>query len=74
MRDKEKYTRTNLREKGATIYKGNDGNYYHRDTLHKGKGAELEVYNRKGQHIGTADPLTGEINRENVVNGRMIKL
>jgi hypothetical protein len=53
------YNRTSLRVKGAVVYRGSDGNYYHRDTLHTGEGAEIEVYNAQGQHIGTVHPVTG---------------
>lgn len=45
---------------GAQVYK-NDKKYYYRDTLHFGKKAHLEVFDRKGNHLGEADPLTGEI-------------
>ena len=44
--------------KGAQVYKNGD-KFYHRDTFHKGKGAHLEVYNKKGKHLGEADPITG---------------
>jgi hypothetical protein len=71
--DRKKFSRTNIREKGASVYKGDDGKYYHRDTLHTGKGAELEVYNSRGQHIGVADPLTGQIRPGSAIPGREIK-
>ncbi|OPX42613.1 cytotoxic [Ruminiclostridium hungatei] len=74
LKDKTSFTRTSSREKGATIYKGKDGNYYHRDTLHKGKGAELEVYDSQGKHIGTAEPLTGKLRPGTAVAGRKIKI
>ena len=45
---------------GAQVYK-KDKKYYYRDTLHFGKNAHLEVFDRKGNHLGEADPLTGEI-------------
>jgi len=70
--DKDRFTRTNRRESGATVYKGSDGNNYHRDTLHVGEGAQLEVYNGRGVHIGIADPLTGEIKPGTAVSGRRI--
>ncbi|MFN3200998.1 MAG: phage baseplate assembly protein V [Bradymonadia bacterium] len=54
--DNSTYQRTNLRNKGATVYRDNDGNYYHRDTLHTGNGAEIETYNSQGQHTGTINP------------------
>ena len=44
----------------ATVYK-KDNKYFHRDTFHKGKSAHLEVYNLKGEHLGEAYPLTGEL-------------
>lgn len=74
LKDKSKYIRTSKREKGATIYKGKDDNYYHRDTLHTGRSAELEVYNSRGIHIGTADPKTGVIQAGTAILGRKIKL
>ncbi|WP_430603553.1 colicin E3/pyocin S6 family cytotoxin [Enterococcus sp. DIV0724b] len=46
--------------KGAKVFE-KDGKYYHRDTLHKGKGSHLEVYDKHGKHIGEADPKTGEL-------------
>ncbi len=45
--DKSKYTKISRRfpeAKGATVYKGKDGNYYYRDTRHAGKSAHLEVF------------------------------
>ncbi|MBQ8043955.1 MAG: hypothetical protein IJ272_07405, partial [Clostridia bacterium] len=46
--------------KGAQLYK--KGNrYYHRDTLHKGARAHLEVYDKTGKHLGEADPITGKL-------------
>ena len=52
------YKATNKRVKGAKVYE-KDGKYYHRDTLHKGKASHLEVYNKRGNHLGEADPKTG---------------
>jgi hypothetical protein len=46
--------------KGAQIYKKNQ-QFYHRDTLHRGKGAHLEVYNKNGKHLGEADPVSGQL-------------
>ena len=62
--DKSKYTKINRRfpeAKGANVYRGKDGNYYYRDTLHAGKSAHLEVFNKTGKHIGEADVKTGII-------------
>lgn len=44
--------------KGAQVYT-KDNLFYHRDTFHTGKGAHLEVYNKKGLHLGEADLFTG---------------
>lgn len=57
--DKKQYTKTSSRVKGANVYKGKDGNYYYRDTLHTGERAHLEVFNKQGSHLGETDPLTG---------------
>ena len=35
--------------------------YYYRDGQHIGKSAHLEVFNKRGKHLGKADPQTGEI-------------
>ena len=42
------------------IYKKGDC-YYYRDTKHFGKSAHLEVFDKRGKHLGEADPQTGEI-------------
>lgn len=54
------FSKTNKKVKGAQVYK-NDNNYYYRDTLHVGERAHLEVFNKRGIHIGEADPITGKI-------------
>jgi hypothetical protein len=46
--------------KGAQVYT-KDSLFYHRDTLHKGKRAHLEVYNKKGLHLGEADVISGQL-------------
>lgn len=46
--------------KGAQVYT-KENLLYHRDTFHKGKSAHLEVYNRRGLHLGEADPITGQL-------------
>ncbi len=45
---------------GAQVYKSGD-KYYYRDTFHTGDAAHLEVFDKKGHHIGEADPITGVI-------------
>jgi len=56
----KEYRKTTQKVKGANVYKKGD-NYYYRDTLHKGKGAHVEVFNGKGRHLGEANPVTGKI-------------
>ncbi len=54
------FQKTKIRVKGATVYK--KGNrYYYRDTFHTGESAHLEVFDKSGNHLGEADPKTGEI-------------
>lgn len=54
------YKRTNITNKGARVYE-KDGMYYCRDTFHTGESAHLEVFDRFGNHVGEANPVTGEI-------------
>jgi hypothetical protein len=69
--DSSTYQDTGRRMKGATIYRGTDGRYYHRDTFHTGEGAEIEVYDSSYRHIGTMSP-SGEFDPSGRVNGRGI--
>lgn len=62
--------RTDLRVKGATVYHDQHGNYYHRDTLHTGPGAEIECYDQNGNHIGTRYPDGSE--KDGPVKGRRL--
>jgi len=60
--DAGRFTSTGKSIKGATIYRGADGRYYHIDTLHTGSTAEIEFYNATGStHLGTMNPITGEV-------------
>ena len=58
--NEKEYKRTNYTNKGARVYE-KDGYYYCRDTFHKGEAAHLEVFDKLGNHLGEANPLTGEI-------------
>jgi hypothetical protein len=52
---------TGSRVKGAQVYSGPGGNLYHRDTLHIGNRAEIEMYNSRGtRHLGTVCPNCGQ--------------
>jgi hypothetical protein len=68
------FTKTKIRVKGGAVYKGKNGRYCHRDTLHMGKGSELEVYDKLGKHIGTANPKTGKIDFSGKKSGRSINV
>lgn len=58
---------------GAKVY--TDGKYYYyRDNIHKGAGSHLEVFDKRGNHIGTADPLTGTIDKTQKVPGRKLNV
>ena len=52
---------------GRKIWKSVDGRYYTWDSLH----GEVEVYNKRGRHIGVLHPQTGEMIKE-AVKGRRI--
>ena len=67
------FNRTKMTYLGARVYE-KDKKYYYRDTKHGGKGAHLEVFDRKGNHIGIADPLTGVINKNGKVKGRKLNI
>ncbi|MFB6472352.1 MULTISPECIES: polymorphic toxin-type HINT domain-containing protein [Paenibacillus] len=55
------FTKTKMNPvKGAQVYRNGD-KYYHRDIFHSGKGSHLEVYDKRGNHIGEADVLTGKL-------------
>ena len=57
---KKEYQKTNIKVKGAQVYKNGD-KYYYRDTFHTGEAAHLEVFDKNGNHIGEANPQTGEL-------------
>ncbi|PXV83704.1 hypothetical protein C8E03_1451 [Lachnotalea glycerini] len=67
------YNKTNMKVKGATVYKNGD-KYYYRDTLHTGKRAHLEVFDKKGNHLGEADPLTGKLNPNTADKSKKLKI
>src|SRR5258708_11740229 len=46
---------------------------YYVDEFHLGISAHLEVFSATGEHLGTADIATGELNIENRVNGRTLR-
>ncbi|MDD2516225.1 MAG: hypothetical protein PHO80_04055, partial [Candidatus Gracilibacteria bacterium] len=57
--DFAQFLKTNKRYGKASIYTDKEtGNFLYRDTLHNN---HLEIFNKKGVHLGEGDPLTGEI-------------
>lgn len=54
------FQKTKYKVKGAQVYKKGDS-YYYRDTFHTGEAAHLEVFNKRGTHIGEANPITGKM-------------
>ncbi|WP_133512109.1 hypothetical protein [Candidatus Thiosymbion oneisti] len=67
------YKRTRIRVQKATVYQRPDKSLVHRDKLHKGKGAEIEVYDRHGRHMGAICPHCGHP-RKGPKPGRRLKL
>jgi len=59
--DSNRFTRTNRRVKGATVYRDIEGRFYHRDTLHTGAAAQIEYYDAEGSHLGVLNPITGDV-------------
>ncbi|MHC5217938.1 colicin E3/pyocin S6 family cytotoxin [Enterococcus sp. LJL128] len=55
-----KVNKSKGRIKGAVVYE-KDGKFYHRDTFHRGEGSHIEVYDKRGNHLGEANHQTGEL-------------
>ncbi|WP_310889503.1 hypothetical protein, partial [Clostridium estertheticum] len=52
------YNKTSIKVKGAQVYKKGEY-YYYRDTFHTGEASHLEVFDKRGKHVGEANPQTG---------------
>ncbi len=59
----KEYQKTGKKVKGAQVYKSGD-QYYYRDTFHTGESAHIEVFDKRGNHLGEADPMTGILKPE----------
>ena len=59
--DRSLFDRTGKRyREHAQIYRHRvTKHYYYRDTFHEGVDAHLEVFDKNGNHLGEADPITG---------------
>lgn len=66
------FQRTSKVVHGARVYQAPSGNYYHVDTFHKGSSSEVEVYDRKGKHLGAACPHCGTMVPNSQVPGRKL--
>ena len=53
------YERKGIGPKGARIWRRPDGKYCHLDTFHKGPDSEIEIYDRRGNHLGSICPHCG---------------
>ena len=51
--DESKFTRTSKTYQNRHIYKDEESNFYYVDNFHGGKTSEIEVFNKRGQHLGT---------------------
>ena len=58
------------REKKTNGKTGKKKRYYEWDNTH----GDIEVYDARGRHLGTQDPITGEIIKPSVGNGKIEKL
>jgi hypothetical protein len=50
------------------------GRLHYVDEAHPGLSAHLEVFSASGEHLGTADIHTGELNTSSRINGRRLKV
>lgn len=65
------FQRTSMMVKGATVFLRPDGTYVHRDTMHFGRAAEVEVYDKRKKHLMSVCPNCGSP-RGGAVPGRTI--
>jgi D-ribose pyranose/furanose isomerase RbsD len=70
LRDRNRFTPTKYSSNKRRVYKDKLTNYYwYVDRNHIGLHAHLEVFNKNGEHIGTAS-LTGDIDSSKRIAGR----
>ncbi|HYO54470.1 hypothetical protein [Archangium sp.] len=62
---------TDIIVKGACVYE-TPFDFRHLDTLHKGKGAEIETYDKRHNHLGAICPHCGAYKPGSLVPGRML--
>ncbi len=76
LKDSKQFDKTNKSFGNSSIYREKSTwNYYYRDPAWKNPSLNhnhLEVFNKRWQHIGTADPVTWKINPNSAVKWRSI--
>jgi ssDNA-binding Zn-finger/Zn-ribbon topoisomerase 1 len=65
------FKRTSIIVKGARVYE-TPFDFRHLDTLHKGKGAEIETYDKRHNHLGAICPQCGAFKPGSLVPGRKL--
>jgi hypothetical protein len=71
-----RFRRTNRRERrfGRLIFEESfSSRLYYVDDGHAGPSAHLEVFSALGEHLGTADINSGDLNPERKVSGRTLR-
>lgn len=71
---KSGYIKIKIEVKWAKVYKNKEWLYFHRDTKHTWKWAEIEVYDKFGKHIWTSNVNNLNINYNNAVKWRNINI
>jgi hypothetical protein len=69
-----RFARTRMVVQGRTVYReASTGYYWHVDNLHHGVRSHIEVYDRRGEHVGEAD-LNGSLDVSKLDTTKKISL
>ncbi len=72
--DSDRFTPTSLMNRKRHVFQERStGHLYAVDNQHIGQAAELEVFDKRKNHIGTADIYQGKLNRAGKVEGRRLQ-
>lgn len=72
--DTDRFTPTSLMNRKRHVFQERStGHLYAVDNQHIGQAAELEVFDKRKNHIGTADIYQGKLNRAGKVEGRRLQ-
>jgi hypothetical protein len=66
------FKRTSFIVKGARVYE-TAADFRHLDTLHKGRAAEVETYDKRGNHLGAICPHCGAYKPGSMVSNRKLR-